>query len=110
MNRTKFEKPTKTGGKRCFKCGKKGHMAKECRSVDINCFRCRESLHKSSNCPLNVRENRDAHARKTIHTLAEDSYFPLRRIFRDIIVSDKSMCATVDTGSDIRILSYDTIA
>ena len=34
---------------RCFKCGKKGHMAKQCRN-QVKCFKCKKDGHKASEC------------------------------------------------------------
>ncbi|XP_073219904.1 uncharacterized protein [Cicer arietinum] len=36
---------------RCYRCGKQGHMAYECRDVGITCFNCQQQGHISTTCP-----------------------------------------------------------
>ena len=46
---------TKRFNGRCFKCGKVGHRATECRG-EIICFACKKTGHKSNDCQENKKE------------------------------------------------------
>ena len=95
---------------KCFKCGEKAHISKNCRSVDI---KCKRFGHKSFKCStmkqVEKPKNEKIKEEKKVHTLTEDVPAASRRIFKDIEVLNRSSFALVDTGSDISLLRYDTL-
>ena len=51
-------KDCKSGGQRCFRCGKEGHIAVECTLKEVrSCFICGEKGHVSFNCPRGDNRN-----------------------------------------------------
>lgn len=39
----------------CYNCGRKGHLAKDCRSTKVTCFKCHKEDHLSLQCPLRTQ-------------------------------------------------------
>ncbi|XP_037805898.1 uncharacterized protein LOC119599988 [Lucilia sericata] len=89
--------------KRCFKCAEKGHLASQCRSKEIKCFKCKGLGHKSSDCNRNKNESGKVVKKEdgNVQTLTSLSSY---RIFKNIIIRNQEISATIDTGSDISCL------
>jgi hypothetical protein len=49
----------------CYKCAKFNHLARECKSKQVKCFRCSES-HIAYDCPLVNKENEERLAKESI--------------------------------------------
>ena len=45
-------RPCASGTNSCFKCGKPGHIALECRQKQVQCYNCEEMGRVSPNCPI----------------------------------------------------------
>ena len=124
----KWPKPAKNFGVRtCFKCGKLGHRAAECRSnaepqqkanpasgkPTFTCFSCGQAGHKSPDCPnRNGKESDEKKkdtARKTLKNnciMTEDSTYP--KVVKGKI-SDYEILLLLDTGAQISIIPEEII-
>jgi len=81
---------------KCFNCGIKGHLSKECRNKDkgVKCFNCNKFGHIANNC----QEKKESNMR---HLHPE--YF----MNKEIKIQGQSFRALFDTGSKYNIISDD---
>lgn len=50
IRNSEANKPYGEGDARCFRCGKKGHQARNCTLPDTKCFKCGRLGHRASEC------------------------------------------------------------
>lgn len=103
--------------RKCYKCGDNSHLANECVSKEIRCYRCKQVGHKSFDCKVNVKKENSNEDRKAsggnVHTLTSDNIsdrlISSNRVFKDILINGKEISAIVDTGSDICAITRDVL-
>lgn len=91
--------------KRCFKCGDKTHLAKDCPEKQNKCFKCQKFGHRSIECPGRSAE-------KTVKTERDQTNMVRKGpglIFKDIEIGGKLVTALIDTGCDVCLMRYDTL-
>ncbi|UYV77504.1 hypothetical protein LAZ67_15001307 [Cordylochernes scorpioides] len=84
-------KPIDDKESKCFNCGKRGHLSRECRFKDLGkkCFNCNSFGHIANQCP--TRSN--ANALKG-------------RMYKDIKINDQ-LQALIDTGCQLNLIRID---
>ncbi|UYV78035.1 hypothetical protein LAZ67_15003280 [Cordylochernes scorpioides] len=85
-------KPIDDKESKCFNCGKRGHLSRECRFKDLGkkCFSCNSFGHITNQCPT----------RSNVNTLKG-------RMFKDIKINDHELQALIDTGSQLNLIRID---
>ncbi|XP_065356157.1 uncharacterized protein LOC135950549 [Calliphora vicina] len=91
--------------KRCFKCGGKSHLARDCPEKQTKCFKCRGFGHRSFECPVKKTDNK---------TKSEGDQANMVRkgpglLFKDITIRGKTLSALFDTGCDLCLVRVDML-
>ena len=95
--------------RKCYECREEWHMARNCKSANIRCFKCKMIGHKSYEYTSINADHVLKDVKPSVHTLTNDALSMSRRIFKEITVLGKTILAIIGTGSDISILRYDTL-
>lgn len=102
--------------KACFKCGKTGHLARQCTRSAIRCFKCSQIGHKANECKLPTSRTDDKSDNKKMHVVTDGEERPYTKpaprntsLFRDLEINGHTFSALLDTGSDICAIRYDTL-
>ncbi|UYV81442.1 hypothetical protein LAZ67_20001196 [Cordylochernes scorpioides] len=106
-------KPIDDKESKCFNCGKRGHLSRECRFKDLGkkCFNCNSFGHIANQCPTRSNVNTlvkqvqtKPHDEKQ-NDLAETTQ--KGRMFKDIKINDHELQALIDTGSQLNLIRID---
>ncbi|XP_033241573.1 uncharacterized protein [Drosophila pseudoobscura] len=84
---------------RCFKCGGKNHLAKDCVEKDIKCFKCEQLGHKANQCKVQKKDIKEI---SKPQQLVQRMY---NRVFKDVRFGNEVISSLFDSGSDICTMS-----
>lgn len=59
----------------CYRCGEKGHIAKDCRSGETRCYRCNGSGHVAKDCKFRNAVCHNCHNTGHIKSACKNSKF-----------------------------------
>ncbi|UYV74562.1 hypothetical protein LAZ67_12000144 [Cordylochernes scorpioides] len=85
-------KPIDDKESKCFNCGKRSHLSRECRFKDLGkkCFSCNSFGHIANQCPT----------RSNVNTLKG-------LMFKAIKINEHELQALIDTGSQLNLIRID---
>ncbi|HEY5235573.1 MAG TPA: hypothetical protein VIJ14_05305, partial [Rhabdochlamydiaceae bacterium] len=115
-NKKKFDKRAEQKGKialKCRRCGKMGHVIKDCRSKEVICYNCQEMGHFASQCPKPKVGNVDAGKRNEVpkakgrafHMVADDARRDDEVILGTFLVNALPAYVLFDSGASRSFVS-----
>src|SRR3954466_6571207 len=94
----------KSEEKKCYRCGKAGHIAIECKGNTVTCFNCGEEGHISPKCPK-PRKNQ---AGGKVFALSGSKTTPEDQLIKGTcFIHDTPLIAIIDTGATHSFISLD---
>lgn len=89
--------------KRCFNCGEQSHLGAECpsKSEGVKCFKCYERGHVAAKCP----KKSEVAKSETVKSGCAKLQSANRICNKEVKLGGIEICALLDTGSDISLLS-----
>ena len=97
---TEQQEEIATKNKRCFNCGSKEHVSKECPSKDkgTKCFNCNKFGHIASGCADKKKDDSQAYAGYGCCS---------KKQFKNVKINDVPFSAIIDTVADLSLISED---
>ncbi|UYV81667.1 hypothetical protein LAZ67_20001865 [Cordylochernes scorpioides] len=106
-------KPIDDKESKCFNCGKRGHLSRECRFKDLGkkCFSCNSFGHIANQCLTRSNANTRVKQVQTKPHDEKQNYLAETtqkgRMFKDIKINDHELQALIDTGSQLNLIRID---
>ncbi|UYV80704.1 hypothetical protein LAZ67_19001449, partial [Cordylochernes scorpioides] len=106
-------KPIDDKESKCFNCGKRGHLSRECRFKDLGkkCFSCSSFGHIANQCPTRSNANTLVKQVQTKPHDEKQNYLAETtqkgRMFKYIKINDHELQALIDTGSQLNLIRID---
>ncbi|UYV67076.1 hypothetical protein LAZ67_4003830 [Cordylochernes scorpioides] len=106
-------KPIDDKESKCFNCGKRGHLSRECRFKDLGkkCFSCNSFGHIANQCPTRSNANTLVKQVQTKPHDEKQNYLAETtqkgRMFKYIKINDHELQALIDTGSQLNLIRID---
>ena len=93
--------------KKCYKCGKAGHEAPECRLEGVTCFNCGEKGHVRTQCqkPRKEQSGGKVFALAGVQTTSEDNL-----IRGTCFINSTPLIAIIDTGATHSFISAECVS
>ncbi|UYV63816.1 hypothetical protein LAZ67_2005745, partial [Cordylochernes scorpioides] len=106
-------KPIDDKESKCFNCGKRGHLSRECRFKDLGkkCFSCNSFGHIANQCPTRSNANTLVKQVQTKPHDEKQNYLAETtqkgRMYKEIKINDHELQALIDTGSQLNLIRID---
>ncbi|KAK9711769.1 Zinc knuckle [Popillia japonica] len=113
----------KRDNEKCYKCGERGHVSKNCVATDNKCFYCKQSGHKVMDCPEkskikcflckktgHVQRNCPIKPEVTQKVITDQTVSQTEKYYKVGIVNGNiKMSALIDTGSAVCTMREDLV-
>lgn len=101
----KTEEKVQDPATRCYNCGARGHLSKDCKKKELGkkCFRCQKFGHTAAQCDL-AEESKTEKKQVNVNTICAPQ---ANKMFKEVSIKGKRLDALIDTGSQVTIMRED---